>query len=62
MVVTFGPSKLTTEVKFVEMHHQSLSEALPSDNFSFNVKNIIVNDFNRGFITSNSKDVGLPHM
>ncbi|KAJ9672658.1 hypothetical protein PVL29_026041 [Vitis rotundifolia] len=52
----FWPPGLTTEVKFVEMHHQSLPEALPSDNFGFNVKNIAMNDFKRGFITSNSKD------
>ncbi|KAB5519823.1 hypothetical protein DKX38_024142 [Salix brachista] len=29
MVVTFGPSGLTTEVKSVEMHHEALQEALP---------------------------------
>ncbi|KAG9134537.1 hypothetical protein Leryth_000871 [Lithospermum erythrorhizon] len=29
MVVTFGPTGLTTEVKSVEMHHEALVEALP---------------------------------
>ncbi|RZC71869.1 hypothetical protein C5167_035664 [Papaver somniferum] len=29
MVVTFGPTGLTTEVKSVEMHHEALQEALP---------------------------------
>ncbi|KAI3943699.1 hypothetical protein MKW98_004204 [Papaver atlanticum] len=29
MVVTFGPTGLNTEVKFVEMHHEALQEALP---------------------------------
>merc|ERR1712150_340821 len=32
MVVTFGPVGLTTEVKSVEMHHESLPEAVPGDN------------------------------
>ncbi|VAI37437.1 unnamed protein product [Triticum turgidum subsp. durum] len=36
MVVTFGPTGLTTEVKSVEMHHESLLEALPGDNVGFN--------------------------
>merc|ERR1719319_534092 len=29
MVVTFAPNMLTTEVKSVEMHHESLPEAVP---------------------------------
>ena len=29
MVVTFAPSMLSTEVKSVEMHHESLPEAEP---------------------------------
>ncbi|XWS73741.1 hypothetical protein CRYUN_Cryun02cG0154700 [Craigia yunnanensis] len=56
MVVTFGPSGLTTEVKSVEMHHEALQEALPGDNAGFNVKNVAVKDLKRGFIASNSKD------
>ncbi|VAH89754.1 unnamed protein product [Triticum turgidum subsp. durum] len=56
MVVTFGPSGLTTEVKSVEMHHESLLEALPGDNVGFNVKNVAVKDLKRGFVASNSKD------
>ena len=42
MVVTFGPTGLTTEVKSVEMHHEALQEALPGDNVGFNVKNVAV--------------------
>uniref|UniRef100_A0A8C2FUI1 Elongation factor 1-alpha n=1 Tax=Cyprinus carpio TaxID=7962 RepID=A0A8C2FUI1_CYPCA len=42
MVVTFAPANLTTEVKSVEMHHESLAEALPGDNVGFNVKNVSV--------------------
>ncbi|TVU19116.1 hypothetical protein EJB05_35250, partial [Eragrostis curvula] len=56
MVVTFGPSGLTTEVKSVEMHHEALQEALPGDNVGFNVKNVAVKDIKRGYVASNSKD------
>ncbi|TYG79798.1 hypothetical protein ES288_D02G165900v1 [Gossypium darwinii] len=56
MVVTFGSSGLTTEVKFVEMHHEALSEALPGDNVGFDVKNVAVKDLKHGFVASNSKD------
>ncbi|KAL0649276.1 hypothetical protein Bca4012_091967 [Brassica carinata] len=44
MVVTFAPSGLTTKVNSVEMHHESLVEALPGDNVGFNVKNVAVKD------------------
>merc|ERR1711920_204745 len=44
MVVTFAPSNVTTEVKSVEMHHESLPEAGPGDNVGFNVKNVSVKD------------------
>ncbi|XP_066351246.1 elongation factor 1-alpha-like [Miscanthus floridulus] len=46
MVVTFGPTGLTTEVKSVEMHHEALQEALPGDNgdnASFTSQVIIMN-------------------
>ncbi|KAL0411666.1 UNVERIFIED_CONTAM: Elongation factor 1-alpha [Sesamum latifolium] len=56
MVVTFGPTGLTTEVKSVEMHHEAMQEALPGDNVGFNVKNVAVKDLKRGFVASNSKD------
>merc|ERR1712006_48538 len=40
----FAPTGLTTEVKSVEMHHESLPEAVPGDNVGFNVKNVSVKD------------------
>ncbi|KAF3654570.1 Elongation factor 1-alpha [Capsicum annuum] len=52
MVVIFGPSGRTTEIKSVEMHHG----ALPGDNVGFNVKNVAVKDLKRGYVASNSKD------
>ena len=56
MVVTFAPSGLTTEVKSVEMHHESLPEAAPGDNVGFNVKNVSVKELKRGFVCSDSKN------
>jgi len=55
MVVTFAPSGLSTEVKSVEMHHESLPEAGPGDNVGFNVKNVSVKELRRGFVASDSK-------
>merc|ERR1712121_221023 len=40
MVVTFAPNPISTEVKSVEMHHESMPEAVPGDNVGFNVKNV----------------------
>ncbi|XP_037119930.1 elongation factor 1-alpha-like [Syngnathus acus] len=55
MIVTFSPVNLTTEVKSVEMHHESLPEALPGDNVGFNIKNVSVKDVRRGFVVGDSK-------
>merc|ERR1712087_1028833 len=55
MVVQFGPVGLTTEVKSVEMHHETLPEAVPGDNVGFNVKNVSVKELRRGFVCSDSK-------
>jgi elongation factor 1-alpha len=46
---------VTTEVKSIEMHHESLAEATPGDNVGFNVKNISVKDIRRGFVCGNVK-------
>jgi elongation factor 1-alpha len=56
MVVTFAPTQLSTEVKSVEMHHESLPEAVPGDNVGFNVKNVSVKDIKRGNVASDSKN------
>merc|ERR1719315_539083 len=56
MVVTFAPSQLSTEVKSVEMHHESLPQAEPGDNVGFNVKNVSVKDIRRGNVASDSKN------
>merc|ERR1719158_1066248 len=56
MVVNFAPTGLTTEVKSVEMHHESMAEAVPGDNVGFNVKNVSVKDIKRGYVCSNNAD------
>merc|ERR1719209_1593977 len=56
MVVTFAPANVTTEVKSVEMHHESLTEAVPGDNVGFNVKNVSVKEIRRGNVASDSKN------
>jgi len=54
-VVTFAPNGLTTEVKSIEMHHESLTQAEPGNNVGFNVKGVSVKDIRRGYVCSNSK-------
>jgi len=54
-VVTFAPAGISTEVKSIEMHHESLAEAIPGDNVGFNVKNLSVKDIRRGFVCGNTK-------
>lgn len=56
MVVNFAPVGLTTEVKSVEMHHESVPEGTPGDNVGFNIKNISTKDIRRGFVTSDTKN------
>lgn len=56
MIVTFAPAMLTTEVKSVEMHHESLAEAQPGDNVGFNIKNVSVKEIRRGFVAGDSKN------
>ena len=55
IVATFAPGGVTTEVKSVEMHHQSMDEALPGDNVGFNVKNVSVKEIRRGNVCGDSK-------
>jgi elongation factor 1-alpha len=56
VVVTFAPQGLTTEVKSVEMHHESLPEAVPGDNVGFNIKNVSVKEVRRGNVAGDSKN------
>ncbi|XP_041479416.1 elongation factor 1-alpha-like [Lytechinus variegatus] len=56
MVVKFAPANITTEVKSVEMHHESLPEANPGDNVGFNVKNVSIKEVKRGMVCGDSKN------
>jgi elongation factor 1-alpha len=56
MIATFGPVGISTEIKSVEMHHESVAEATPGDNVGFNVRNLAVKDLKRGFVCSDSKN------
>jgi len=56
MTVYFAPSNVTTEVKSVEMHHESVQEAIPGDNVGFNIKNVAVKDIRRGNVCGDSKN------
>jgi len=56
MVVTFAPGGVTTEVKSIEMHHETLPQATPGDNVGFNVKNVSVKDIRRGNVAGDSKN------
>merc|ERR1712063_98539 len=40
----------------VEMHHESMPEAVPGDNVGFNVKNVSVKEIKRGMVASDSKN------
>jgi len=52
----FAPTGVQTEVKSVEMHHESIPEAHPGDNVGFNVKNVSVKDIRRGNVCGNAKN------
>jgi elongation factor 1-alpha len=56
MMITFGPTGITTECKTVEMHHEAIPEAGPGDNVGFNIRGIGVKDLKRGFVASDSKN------
>merc|ERR1739841_413237 len=56
MIATFAPNGVTTEVKSVEMHHESMAEAVPGDNVGFNIKNVSVKEIRRGNVASDSKN------
>ena len=47
-VVVFEPSGVKGEVKSIEMHHQSIPQAVPGDNIGFNVRGISKTDVRRG--------------
>jgi elongation factor 1-alpha len=46
--VIFEPPGVAGEVKSIEMHHEPIKEAYPSDNIGFNVRGVSKNDLRRG--------------
>lgn len=52
MTAHFAPTNLQAEVKSIEMHHVNLKQAVPGDNIGFNVKNLAVNQIQRGHVAS----------
>lgn len=55
MNVTFAPTGVKADVKSVEMHHESLPEAIPGDNVGFNVKGLSIKDIKRGNVAGDTK-------
>jgi len=53
MAITFQPSDKKGEVKSIEMHHEEIPQAGPSDNVGVNIRGLSKNDIKRG-------DVGGP--
>jgi len=53
--IVFAPTGLTTEVKSIEMHHESIPEARPGDNIGFNIKGVAVKELRRGYVCGDSK-------
>jgi len=56
MTVMFAPPMISTEVKSVEMHHESVDQANPGDNVGFNIKNVSVKDIKRGNVAGDAKN------
>jgi len=48
MKIIFMPANKVGEVKSIEMHHESLPQAVPGDNVGFNVRGIAKTDVKRG--------------
>jgi elongation factor 1-alpha len=50
----FAPVGVIGEVKAVEMHHESLPQAIPGDNVGFNCADVAVSDLRRGYVASDA--------
>lgn len=54
--IDFEPAGVTGEVKSIEMHHETLEEAVPGDNVGFNVRGVGKNDIKRGDVAGSTKN------
>jgi len=55
MLVTFAPSNVSAEVRSVEMHHDSIEQAIPGDNVGFNIRAVSAKEIKRGYVCGDSK-------
>lgn len=53
--ILFAPTRITTDVKSIEMHHTNMPQALPGDNIGFNVKNVSVKELHRGYVACDAR-------
>ena len=56
MIVTFAPSNISTEVRSIEMHCETVEQTIPGDNVGFNIKSVSVKDLKRGYVCGDSKN------
>ncbi|TNN23234.1 Elongation factor 1-alpha [Liparis tanakae] len=57
MDVTFAPCNLTTKVMSVEMHHETLTKAVPGYNVGFNIEdNVSYEELRRGYVAGDSNN------
>jgi elongation factor 1-alpha len=54
--IIFMPGGKVGEVKTIEMHHETVTEAIPGDNVGFNVRGIDKNDIRRGEVAGPASD------
>ena len=54
--IAFEPAGVTGEVKSIEMHHETLEEAVPGDNVGFKVRGVGKNDIKRGDVAGTTKN------
>jgi elongation factor 1-alpha len=53
--VIFAPAMIKTQVKSIEMHHETLKQAKAGDNIGFNIFNVSVKEIRRGFVCGDAK-------
>ncbi|MFH1257536.1 MAG: translation elongation factor EF-1 subunit alpha [Candidatus Micrarchaeota archaeon] len=56
MSVVIMPENVTAEVKSIEMHHQSLAQAIPGDNIGFALKGVEKKAIKRGSVVGDPKN------
>jgi elongation factor 1-alpha len=49
-IVIIQPGGIKAEVKSIEMHHQSIPQAIPGDNIGFNIKGVEKTQLKRGMV------------